>query len=78
MSASYRLVNTQLPIWEEAEWTVKTKVVHYQGDLGLEDTSLTHYRAVAEPHLRACRGIIATYNFIAYTLEHGDLTDLVE
>ncbi len=60
----------QLPLWEPAHWTVKT--VHYQAQLEMEDTDLTHYRAVAEPHIRACRAVIAEQNYIAYLLQHVD------
>ncbi len=60
----------QLPLWEEAHWTVKT--VHYQDQLDIEDTDLTHYRSVAKPHMRTCRAIIAQQNYKAYLLQHGD------
>lgn len=68
--------NNQLPLWETPLWSIKYDHDHDQIWLDLEDTSISHYRAVAQPHLRACRGIIATYNWLAYNLEHGDLSDL--
>ena len=64
----------QMPLWDTPEWTVKTAEIHYQESLEVEDTSLSHYRAVAAPHISECRRLIAVANWKAYCLGH-DIVD---
>ena len=59
-------MSEQLPLWEKAEWTLES--VHYQQALDMASTEITHYRAVAEPHLRVCRAIIAEQNWKAFVM----------